>query len=372
MKIPTIKVASLVCIFIFASFTLVSAETASNTSEVKIFTEKLQLGDKGEQVIKLQEFLAKDSTIYPEGLVTGYFGSLTKSALIKFQSSQDLQTVGFLNSETTDRLNALAQNAILDTVDKSPLTALGSSTPSTISEIDLIRSCLYQSNASSTCSKTDLNKDGVTNIEDAAILKALIRFDLSGDNKIDIRTRDSADVAAVTACFYKAAEGNCGKADFSGDGKINFADLSLLKANSKYDLNADSVIDLNIKSVAVVYLSDLDLIKNCMFQSAKGDCVIADISKDGIVNFQDVSIIKTAEVYDLDGDKKVDLRDSVSKDLPIIKSCIYKVATGDCAKADLTKDGIINFADLSLLKAQSIFDTNKDSVIDLRTGVNSL
>jgi len=45
----------------------------------------LKLGSTGEAVTLLQTWLAKDQTVYPEGLITGYFGSLTKAAVIKFQ-----------------------------------------------------------------------------------------------------------------------------------------------------------------------------------------------------------------------------------------------------------------------------------------------
>lgn len=45
----------------------------------------LKLGNTGEAVKLLQTWLAKDTTVYPEGIISGYFGSLTKAAVIKFQ-----------------------------------------------------------------------------------------------------------------------------------------------------------------------------------------------------------------------------------------------------------------------------------------------
>jgi ABC-type transport system substrate-binding protein len=45
----------------------------------------LELGDESTQVEKLQECLAKDSEVYPDGTVSGYFGANTKAAVIKFQ-----------------------------------------------------------------------------------------------------------------------------------------------------------------------------------------------------------------------------------------------------------------------------------------------
>ncbi|GBD34212.1 Oligopeptide-binding protein AppA [bacterium HR34] len=49
------------------------------------FTRKLQVGSEGEDVKFLQQCLAKDPSIYPEGEVTGYFGQKTKEAVTRFQ-----------------------------------------------------------------------------------------------------------------------------------------------------------------------------------------------------------------------------------------------------------------------------------------------
>ncbi|MFA5080099.1 MAG: ABC transporter substrate-binding protein [Candidatus Paceibacterota bacterium] len=45
----------------------------------------LKLGDTGSEVKKLQECLAQDKDIYPDGTVNGRFGDLTKEAVIAFQ-----------------------------------------------------------------------------------------------------------------------------------------------------------------------------------------------------------------------------------------------------------------------------------------------
>lgn len=45
----------------------------------------LQLGDSGADVTRLQQFLALDASVYPEKLVTGYYGSLTEAAVRRFQ-----------------------------------------------------------------------------------------------------------------------------------------------------------------------------------------------------------------------------------------------------------------------------------------------
>ncbi|MGB9743541.1 MAG: peptidoglycan-binding domain-containing protein, partial [Minisyncoccales bacterium] len=50
------------------------------------FTALLKYGDRNNDVRCLQIFLKNQGTaIYPEGLVTGYFGQLTQAAVIRFQ-----------------------------------------------------------------------------------------------------------------------------------------------------------------------------------------------------------------------------------------------------------------------------------------------
>ena len=43
-------------------------------------------------VKRLQTLLATDSALYPEGITSGYFGSLTKAAVGRFQMKYDLVT----------------------------------------------------------------------------------------------------------------------------------------------------------------------------------------------------------------------------------------------------------------------------------------
>ncbi len=49
------------------------------------FKSNLQVGSEGEEVKELQKCLAQDPEVYPEGEITGYFGNLTKEAVINFQ-----------------------------------------------------------------------------------------------------------------------------------------------------------------------------------------------------------------------------------------------------------------------------------------------
>lgn len=73
----------------------------SNTllNEIKVisprmkFLRALSLGSKGDDVSALQEFLSKNG-YYPEGMITGYFGKLTQSAVQRFQEDKKIAKKG--------------------------------------------------------------------------------------------------------------------------------------------------------------------------------------------------------------------------------------------------------------------------------------
>ena len=69
-------------------------------------TRQLEKGMIGQDVSDLQTFLAKDATIYPQGLVTGYFGFLTKSAVSNFQSRNGISSVGRVGPITLAAINS--------------------------------------------------------------------------------------------------------------------------------------------------------------------------------------------------------------------------------------------------------------------------
>ena len=71
-----------------------------------MLTRQLQLGMSGADVSSLQTFLAKDATIYPQGLVTGYFGFLTKSAVANFQVRNGIPSVGRVGPVTLAAINS--------------------------------------------------------------------------------------------------------------------------------------------------------------------------------------------------------------------------------------------------------------------------
>lgn len=79
----------------------------TTTASSACFTKTLQLGTTDAEVTTLQNTLKGDATIYPEGLVTGYFGSLTKAAVTKFQAKYGIDQVGIVGPVTRAKLNSL-------------------------------------------------------------------------------------------------------------------------------------------------------------------------------------------------------------------------------------------------------------------------
>ena len=59
--------------------------TVNENSSFVLFGQTLKAGDQGKKVEHLQEILARDKTIYPEGFVTGIFSPLTEIAVRRFQ-----------------------------------------------------------------------------------------------------------------------------------------------------------------------------------------------------------------------------------------------------------------------------------------------
>lgn len=73
-------------------------------------TRQLETGSRGADVSSLQSFLAGDSTIYPQGLVTGYFGFLTKAAVSNFQTRNGIDSVGRVGPQTLPVINLQMAN----------------------------------------------------------------------------------------------------------------------------------------------------------------------------------------------------------------------------------------------------------------------
>ncbi|TSC91383.1 MAG: Peptidoglycan binding protein [Parcubacteria group bacterium Licking1014_17] len=86
------------------------------------FTKSLYRGIKNNEVKVLQEFLKKFPEIYPEGLITGYFGHLTEAAVKRLQGKYGIETVGIVGPKTRQKLNELVLTKPISTekIEKLP------------------------------------------------------------------------------------------------------------------------------------------------------------------------------------------------------------------------------------------------------------
>ena len=80
------------------------------TEAVAELTSLLRQGARGDQVSILQALLAADSSIYPEGLITGYFGPATANAVKRFQKARGLEQVGNVGPLTLGELKRKLQD----------------------------------------------------------------------------------------------------------------------------------------------------------------------------------------------------------------------------------------------------------------------
>src|SRR3989344_2814871 len=71
--------------------------TLLGTATCPTLYRTLRSGVSGNDVSALQQFLAEDRNVYPEALVTGYFGALTEAAVQRWQA-----THGVVSSGTPD------------------------------------------------------------------------------------------------------------------------------------------------------------------------------------------------------------------------------------------------------------------------------
>lgn len=75
--------------------------TVVSSASCPLIGRVLKRGSTGDDVTRLQRFLAVDASIYPEALITGYYGTLTEAAVKRWQtrynivSSGDAESTGF-------------------------------------------------------------------------------------------------------------------------------------------------------------------------------------------------------------------------------------------------------------------------------------
>lgn len=68
---------------------------------------QMDIGTRGSDVTTLQQTFAGDPSIYPQGLVTGYFGQLSSAAVKRFQANQGVVSSGSPSSTGYGRVGPM-------------------------------------------------------------------------------------------------------------------------------------------------------------------------------------------------------------------------------------------------------------------------
>lgn len=79
-------------------------------SHAATLNRQLEVDAQGADVAALQTFLSRDASIYPQGLVTGYYGFLTKAAVSNFQTRYGIDSVGRVGPITLPEINLQIAN----------------------------------------------------------------------------------------------------------------------------------------------------------------------------------------------------------------------------------------------------------------------
>lgn len=127
MFFASVAVAGL--LFVSPAFT--SAQTVDRTT----LTRSLDVGMSGADVSRLQTFLAKNTLVYPQGVVSGYYGALTRNAVAQFQIGYGLPPVGRVGPLTLAKINGLISAGNAPDINAPLIGNVGVTTTSTTAAV---------------------------------------------------------------------------------------------------------------------------------------------------------------------------------------------------------------------------------------------
>lgn len=100
---------------------------------VTVFARDLSQGMSGRDVTAVQQVLAADKAVYPEGLVNGYFGAATTRAVKRLQAKYGFPQTGVVDRQTRIKLAAIAKTI------RIPVTVSTAKGPSKVKPSGFIR-----------------------------------------------------------------------------------------------------------------------------------------------------------------------------------------------------------------------------------------
>jgi len=161
-------------------------------AEIKVLRDGIKEGSTGDDVKEIQEILASDSSIYPAGLTTGYFGPLTAGAIRNFQEKNGLEVTGVIDAETKAAFDTIiAQRKIEGKIPFGLLLAPGLKMKF---EDQLKMHCVNvtaSSTQASTCKR--VTEKYKFEVDDKGRIKMESKVKVEDDNSIDSNEDDSDD-----------------------------------------------------------------------------------------------------------------------------------------------------------------------------------
>jgi len=93
---------------------IIATPPVAEKTPIYTFSKTLSRDDQNKQVEHLQVLLASEASLYPRGLITGYFGPLTENAVKRFQKRYNLPKTGVADQETLKKLEKLASIEVVN------------------------------------------------------------------------------------------------------------------------------------------------------------------------------------------------------------------------------------------------------------------
>lgn len=101
------KIAALLSEVSILQDKLSTTKATEESNQIFLLINSLAKGTRSDEVKTLQTLLAKNSRIYPEGYITGYYGVLTSAAVERFKNAHAVPSI-FVESISTPRIFGIA------------------------------------------------------------------------------------------------------------------------------------------------------------------------------------------------------------------------------------------------------------------------
>lgn len=106
------------------------------TTVSPVFNANLRSGSRGNDITRLQTLLGQDASVYPEKIVSGYFGPKTLAAVRRFQKKYGIRQTGTVGPLTRAKLNEIFGATVPATSAVPGETPAIPATPAPISQPD--------------------------------------------------------------------------------------------------------------------------------------------------------------------------------------------------------------------------------------------